>query len=157
MKKLGKILVLLASFSMLLTLVGCSKESGKQSDTPDVDLTALVDTLYEGVEEKPMVGTTEINKDNLAYYVGTDDIDFEEGVASEAEIGSIAHSVALLKVKEGTDVETAKAKIQASIDPRKWICVEAEKVIVENKGDLIIVIMSFDDVANTIESNFSKL
>ena len=38
--------------------------------------------------------------------------------------------------------ESIKEKIENSVDPRKWYCVEAEEVEVESKGNLIILIMN---------------
>ena len=79
----------------------------------------------------------------LEWYLGTADIDFEAGLASESAMTSQAHSVVLLRLKDGADVEAAKAKIAESIDPFKWICVgvDPDKVRVESNGDLICVVL----------------
>ena len=79
----------------------------------------------------------------LEWYLGTSDIDFEAGLASESAMTSQAHSVVLLRLKDGADVEAAKAKIAESIDPFKWICVgvDPDKVRVESNGDLICVVL----------------
>ena len=54
------------------------------------------------------------------------------------------------------DIEDAKEKIKENANPRKWLCVEAENVVVENNGDLIILIMS-DSKTETLKTNFKKL
>ena len=58
-------------------------------------------------------------------------------------ITSQAHSVVLLRLKDGADVEAAKDKIAESVDPFKWVCVGVapEKVRVESKGNLICVVL----------------
>ena len=118
----------------------------------------VVDKLYVGLEDNmPMVGSTEITKDNMKSYIGIDNLDIKEGVASEALIGSIAHSVVVLRVSDKVDVEKAKNDIKENANPRKWVCVEAEKVIVKSKGDVIILIMSNNELAPKIESNFDNL
>ena len=68
--------------------------------------------------------------------------EYTEGLASEAMIGSIAHSVVLLRAEDEAAAETLKEDVKANVDPRKWICVEAEEVITDNIGDLVILIMS---------------
>ena len=78
-------------------------------------------------------------------------------MASESSVGSIAHSVVLIRVKKGANVEAIKEKLESSINPRKWICVEAEEVEIESKGNLIIVIMSNETTTEKIETEFDKL
>ena len=42
----------------------------------------------------------------------------------------------------------AKKLLEENADPAKWICVEAESVVVENVGDVILFIMADKDVAD---------
>ena len=83
---------------------------------------------------------------SVSYFIGADDIPFAEAVVSEAAIGAQAYSLVLLRMEEGADVESAKAKIREGADPMKWICagVDPSDVIVDNIGDLVILIM-FDN------------
>ena len=48
---------------------------------------------------------------------------------------------------KNVDIEVIKDKIESSINPRKWVCVgvEEDDVIVENEGNLIILIMIEDE------------
>ena len=136
-----------------MSLTICQKE-----ENIELSMNEVVDKLYVGLEDNmPMVGSTEITKDNMKSYIGIDNLDIKEGVASEALIGSIAHSVVVLRVSDKVDVEKAKNDIKENANPRKWVCVEAEKVIVKSKGDVIILIMSNNELAPKIESNFDNL
>ncbi len=155
MNTIKKISLLLILSISLIGFTAC----GKKELTPEQDLETIMEDLYAGIsdEDKPMLFNKEITEEEKSYFLGTEDIEFEEAFASDAAISSIPHSVVLLKVKEGTDVEKVKEQIKENADPRKWICVEAEKVIVKNKGNLIILIMSSEDMAEKIETNFSKL
>ena len=95
-------------------------------------------------ENKPMMLTNiEVTEENIEYYLGTSDIEYESALASESGIGSIAHSVVLVRTKDNADIESIKTKIKENINPRKWICVGVEEkdVIVENRGNLIILIL----------------
>lgn len=151
MKKI--ITLTLLVITSLVILSGCQKE-----ENIELSMNEVVDKLYVGLEDNmPMVGSTEITKDNMKSYIGIDNLDIKEGVASEALIGSIAHSVVVLRVNDKVDVEEAKNDIKENANPRKWVCVEAEKVIVKSKGDVIILIMSNNELAPKIESNFDNL
>lgn len=130
-------------------------EEGEQPDetTPEADA-SLVSLMEKVYGEKPyggMVGQTVLYNgmgadgatQPLTWYIGTEDVQFEAGLASEAMITSQAHSVVLLRLKDGADIEEAKDKIAESIDPFKWVCVGVapEKVRVESKGNLICVVL----------------
>ena len=112
-------------------------------------------------DERPMMLTnTEVNEENIEYYLGTKDIEYVEALASESGIGSIAHSVVLVRAKDNADIEKIKTDIKEKVDPRKWLCVgvEREDLIVKNKGNLIILIMVEDENTRTkLEEGFNSL
>ena len=60
--------------------------------------------------------------------------------------------------KEGADIEQIKTAIKENVDPQKWICVgvDPEKIIVDNIGDIIILIMS-DDQGEALHNAFLAL
>ena len=149
MKK--KLLVLIM---LVICLTGCGQKNVQGT------LEEIMDKVYASIpqEERPMMlMNTEVTKENVEMYLGTSDIEFEEALASESATGSIAHSVVLVRVKDGANVELIKEKIEKSINPRKWICVEAEEVEVESNGNLIILIMSSEINTEKLETEFDKL
>ena len=122
-------------------------------------LEEIMTKVYAGIpqEELPMMLTNmEVTSDTLEYYVGTSDIDYKEALVSESGVGSIAHSVVLVRLNDASKAEDAVAKIKENADPRKWICVEASNVIVKSKGDLVILIMS-NELAPKLDANFEGL
>ena len=122
-------------------------------------LGGIMDRLYEEVDEEiPNTMQMEINKENSEFFVGIPEMDFEEAIASEPMMGSIAHSICLIKVKDGTDIEKVKAEIKEKVNPRKWICVgvDREDVIVINKGNIILLVI--DQIApKKFEAAFNKI
>ena len=149
-----KILLFLIAFISCFTLFGCGTKNVE--GTLEDLMTKVYSTLKE--DEKPMMLTNiEVTKENVEMYLGTSDIEFEEALASESATGSIAHSVVLLRTKENTNVEEIKEKIEKNINPRKWICVEAEKVEVQSKGNLIILVMSSETSTDKIVTEFNNL
>ena len=55
---------------------------------------------------------TKITDENIEYYLGTSDIEYEEALASESATGSIAHSVVLVRTKKNANIEQIKQKIK---------------------------------------------
>lgn len=157
MKSLKKILFVVALFSVALLFTGCGNSN------IDDDLGDLMDKVYAEIpeDERPMMlQQVKVNADNIEYYLGTSDISYKEALASEPAIGSIAHSVVLVRVADDASVEDVKTKIKENVDPRKWICVgvEEEDVIVKNKGNLIILILEEDQTTReALEKGFDNL
>jgi len=146
MKKIKLFSLIAIMISGLFLLSGCTSDN-LEGSLEDI-MNDLNNYVYEGVadDQKPMLGNINVStdmQDNIEYYIGTKDIEYEEILASEPMMGSIAYSVVLVRMKDGADIESAKQKILDTVDPRKWICVEVPKedVIVKNRGNLIILIM----------------
>ena len=149
-----KILLLLVAIMLSLTLTGCGNKNVE--GTLEEIMTKVYSTL--GEDETPMMLTNiEITEENAEMYLGTSNIEFESALASESATGSIAHSVVLLRVKNNADVERIEEMIEENVNPRKWICVEAEEVEVESKGNLIILVMSTETTTDKIIAQFNKL
>ena len=133
-----------------------SNKSGNVSGT----LEELMAKVYEGIpeEELPMMlGNNPVNNENVEGYIGTTEVAYKEALANESMVGSIAHSVVLLRLNDAKDAEAAVDKIKTTINPRKWICVEASNVVVKSKGDLVLLVMSNQDLAPKLEANFDNL
>lgn len=166
MKKIVSILLVIGTLFMF---TGCGKETtpdnndNNQNQTPITNLTLtpteIVQKMYEGFgeDELPMLGDRELVAEELEYNLGLTELNFKEGVVNEPMMGSIAHSVVVVRVNEGVDVEATVADIKAKVNPRKWVCVEAETVLVESKGDIIVLVMSNNDTATRMMDNFKKL
>ena len=109
-----KFLSLILCAMMVLTLVACGSKDGgnaggnKEGDT--MDLTAMVDKLYEGIaaDNMPMVMTQEVPAEAFEGVFFIPAVEGAEGVMSEPMMSSIAWSVCLLRVADGTDVEAVR-------------------------------------------------
>lgn len=142
-----------------------SKPSGSQSGSNDSDkeevkeksLSSIISAVYDGVEDLPRLGNTTLNGDNFASFAFIEKMDGMKGLASEAMIGSIAHSVVAIRVPEGESAKDVASQVKANANPRKWICVEAEKVIVKRHKQTVLLIMTTADAADQIAANFDAL
>ena len=133
-------------FVLVLTMfmvTGCGSKNveGKLED--------IMDKLYADIAEDNRpggLGNMEVNAENVESFIGTNKVEYTEAIASESMMGSIAHSVVLLRVKDASKIEEYKEEIRENVNPRKWVCVGVEKdeVIIENKGDLLVVIIVQD-------------
>ena len=160
MKLLHKLGIVALVLSLGLILVGCGKEEAKDKNI-EGSLTDIMTKVYEQLpEDKRPMGLTnmEVNAENIEGFLGTSDIEYDEALASESMVGSIAHSVVLVRVAKDADVEATKKAIKDNVNPRKWICVGVEKdqVIVKNKGNLIILIMAAEN-SDKLEAGFDAL
>ena len=129
-------------------------------------LEEIMAKLYAGIpaENLPMLGQMPVDSESVEYYLGTTEVSFKEALVSEPMMGSIPHSVVLVRLNDAKDADAAVAKIKESANPRKWICVEASNVVVESKGDLVVLIMSDAEstpvdqhLAPKLEANFNNL
>ena len=158
MKKFKTIASVFVALLLVVSLSGCGSNKNVEGT-----LEELMEKVYADVPEdqRPMMlGNIEVTDENVGMFLGTEDIEYEEALASESGVGSIAHSVVLVRTKKGANVEAIEEKIEKSVNPRKWICVGVEKddVIVESEGNLIILIMVQDEkTREKLEDSFEKL
>lgn len=140
-----------------ITRAECVKLIDSLNLVPDANsLEGIMKSIYEGVElETPATAITTITADNVEYYLGLKTIDgIEEAIASEPMMSSSAHSVCLVRVKDGTDVTKMMNDIKENVNPQKWICVgvDPENVMVTNKGNLILLVMDNTNPQGIIDS-----
>lgn len=157
-----KTLSLLLAAVMLLALAACGAKApaADPSDEKPGDTMALseiFENILTDVADLPAVTDIEITDENFESFLFISPIEGAEALASEGMISAIAHSAVLLRVPEGTDVDALVSEIETNANPRKWICVEAEKTIVTAHGNTILLVMSFTDTADAIAANFDAL
>jgi len=163
MKKL--IMTVLCVLLIAAAFAGCGGASSGESNI-EGSLEELMEKLYANVDESvqlPFVGNIELSEDmafpesGIVYYIGAKGIPFTEGIASEAVIGAIPHSLVLLRMADNADIAAAKERIRTSVDPMKWICagVTREEVIVDSIGNLLFMVLSNDGPA--LHDAFKKL
>lgn len=153
MKKIGYVFMI----TMICFLfIGC----GKNQSNIQEPLSDVMNKLYENIseDEMPLLETVDVTKENQEYYLGNVSFNYQEALASEPVMSSIAHSVVLIRLKDTKNIESIKKEIKEKVDPNKWICVgvEDKNVIVVSKGNLILLVMD-DEYATQIRDNFLNL
>ena len=127
---------------------------GKTEKNVEGTLTELMAKVYAGIPEEnlPMLMDIPVDAESVEGFLGTTEVSFKEAVAREPMMSSVPHSVVLVRLNDAKDADAAVEKIKASVNPRKWICVEASNVIVKSKGDLVILIMADTEMTSAEEA-----
>lgn len=148
----------LVLFVIMVTLL-CSA-CGKKEENIKGNLPDLMNKLYENLDGFSTENLQQVafTKDEQEYFIGDVSFDYKEALASEPIMSSVAHSVVLIRLNSSKDAENAKKEIKEKVNPRKWVCVEVEEknVIVESKGDLVLLAMD-NQYSEAIKENFLNL
>lgn len=78
--------------------------------------------------------------------------DLADAAFFEPMMGSIAYSMVAVRVKEGADGKATAEAMKAGIDPRKWICVEANDIRCAGYGDIVLFVMLDTETGLTAQS-----
>lgn len=131
--------------------------TGETLSADDQDLMEKMEALTAGALEEMMVSNTPLTEETFEYSLFIPYIEGAHAVENAAMINAIAHSVVLLKLPEGADVSAVASEIEENMNPRKWICVAAESAWVKTSGQYVLMVMSSQQIADTIEANFDTV
>lgn len=163
-----KLLIFVLSAVLLFGSLACAGQPAEQQPTeaPTAEPTATPDpmttdsladimaAIIKDVDGDLSTAEGAIEDERFAWFFNMDPIEGAEAYSSEALISAVPHSIALLRVPEGTDVETVAKQIEENANPRKWVCVEAEKTIVKVRGNVVLLVMSDAATADQVAANF---
>ena len=121
-----------------------------------MEMSGLMDQLVANINDELSVGTMEITSDMYEYYA-IPAVEGAHAVISMPMIGSIAHEVILVELPEGTDIPAFVEEMEGMMNPRKWICMEAEKTWVKSSGNYVVMVMSAEFMADAVEENFNTV
>lgn len=146
----------------LTVFAGCGQE--QQAANLEGSCEEILTKVYENAklddgtrEAMEYYQTTPVDETTAEYLLGTADVEYAEAVVSAPMMNAVAYQCVILRVAEGADVEAAKKLLTDNADPRKWVCVEAESVVVENVGDVILYIMADKTTADAVKTSFLAL
>lgn len=145
----------------VLLFAACGKKE-EGSNQLEGSLTDIMAGLYEKADlsEDFRAGmdsfeTYELTEDLEVSILGTDEIDYTEGVASIPMISPNAYQCVLLRVEEN-NVDTVKQQLKDNADLNKWVCVSAETMLIESRGNVIFFIMGDNDTVYAMNDAFLK-
>lgn len=121
------------------------------------ELMGILHQLVDGINDEMAIMEDEIFTDSFEWLVGVPYVEGAYAVMSAPLMNAIAHEVILIELPEGADVEAFAADVEANLNPRKWVCVEAEKTWVKTSGQYVVKVMSSTEMADAVEANFNTV
>ena len=162
MKKFLSVVLVL---TMVLSLAACGGKKDNAAEAPAMKVEGTMEELLnKTIEQRPVefmggvipVDLTDSSEDGLwalKNYTGLDSAEkISEAAAYEPMMGSLAFSMVMVRLAEGADAKTVAESMKSGIDPRKWICVEADDLKVAGFGDVVMLIMVNSDSGMTAQS-----
>lgn len=153
-----KLICTLLALSLVLAMTACGKQATEttapETTAPEGALVGSMEELLEKViEARPVefaggvipIDLTDTSEDGLwaiKSYTGLEDVNqLKEAAAYEPMMGSLAFSMVMVRTKGGEDPKAVAESMKSGVDPRKWICVEADDVKAAGIGDVVMLIM----------------
>lgn len=160
--KFSKKIVSVCVIGVLLLVTACGSGKAGQ-DNLEGSLTDILDKVYENAdvsddfrESLEYYVTDELTAENEIGILGTDEITYTEGIVSMPMMTSVAFQCVLLRV-DSDDVDTVKQQLKDNADLNKWICVSAETMLIESRGDVIFFVMGEEDIVYALNTAFQNL
>ena len=164
-----KMISMLLALVMVLSLAACGGNNTPAATEAPTEAAKHVDGTMEEllnkvIEIQPvefMGGTvpidiTDTSEEGLWLLSGNTGLENADSITDAATfgpmMGSIAYCMSAVRVKEGADVAAVAQTMKTNIDPRKWVCVEADDLQVVSYGDVVMLIMVASDNGMTSQS-----
>ena len=166
--------LLTLSLMMALSACSCAKAPTTPTDPTETSSTQAVagkilpGTMEENInkimEENPVefmggvipLDLTDASEDALLAFESYTGLKarelIKEGAVYEPMMGSQAFSLVLVRVADATKAEQVARDMKANIDPRKWICVQADQVMLAGYGDVVMFVMLDSALGKTAQS-----
>lgn len=139
---------------LFISFAGCSGDAS-ESSVVNLSLGEIVEELCKGVDVPPY-DTVQLDTENFEYFAFVPYEDGISAVAADALVNITPHSVVLIHTENGNGGDLA-GKIIKNADPNKWLCVGSEAVRVAYTDHYVVLVMSYEDIADDITENFKKL
>lgn len=150
-----KLFALFCALALVLSLGGCA---GKSNADPLAGMTLeeILTATLKDVPDLPAYEPTPLTADNFEFFAFAPYQEGYEGLQADALMSATPHSVVLVRVPADQAGEVAET-MRKNADPRKWICVSAEKTVVDRSGGTILLVLSSGETANALLTNFKAL
>lgn len=176
--KMKKFLLIGLVLALSVSLAGCkddtNNEQGNENQgtvnggttnnegTATGDVSGDMITLIEDAEILVNAPYQDYITAEMAYnFVGLTEDEYtaniEEGVFYESMMSPANQSYCLLKVKDGADVEDLMQKVFDNVNPRKWICMSADRVLVMGDDSYIMLAMGTKESCDALKTEFATL
>ena len=162
-----KFFAMLLAFAMMFSLAACGGTTAEPTTAPAETVQNLTGTMEElvnqvianqpvefmgGIMPVDLADTSEDGLWAIKTFTGLENAEQISDVAVyEPMMGSIPFSLVMVRANT-EDTKALAETMKANIDPRKWICVEADDLKVAAFGDVVMLIMVGSDTGMTAQS-----
>ena len=135
-------------------MTACGGKQPTETTAPAANIEGTMEELLNKViEQRPVefaggvfpIDLTDTSEDgmwSIKSFTGLEDVSMlTEAAAYEPMMGSLAFSMVMVRTKGGEDPKAVAESMKSGVDPRKWICVEADDVKAAGIGDVVMLIM----------------
>ena len=149
-----KFICLCLALTMALSLAACGKKAPADTTAPAASVEGTMEELVNKIiDNRPvefsggsividLADTSEDGQWIVKSYTGLEDASvLTDAAAYEPMMSSIAFSLVTVRVAPGADSKAVAESMKSGVDPRKWICVEADDLLVAGCGDVVMLIM----------------
>ena len=149
-----KMICAILALTMVLAMTACGGSKPVETTAPTANIEGTMEELLNKViEQRPVefaggvfpIDLTDTSEDGmwaLKSFTGLEDASqITEAAAYEPMMGSLAFSMVMVRTAAGVDAKTVAEGMKSGVDPRKWICVEADDMKVAGIGDVVMLIM----------------
>ena len=148
-----KIFAMLLALAMMFSMVACGGTTTQPTEAVAKVEGTMEELLNKIVEINPVefmgmtmpIDLTDTSEEGLWMLKDNTGLENADNITEAAvfgpAMGSIAFSMAMVRTAEGADVKAVAETMKSNIDPRKWICVEADDLQVVSFGDVVMLIM----------------
>ena len=149
-----KFICLCLALTMALSLAACGKKAPAETTAPAASVEGTMEELANKIiDSRPvefsggsividLADTSEDGQWIVKSYTGLEDASvLTDAAAYEPMMSSIAFSLVTVRVAPGADSKAVAESMKSGVDPRKWICVEADDLLVAGYGDVVMLIM----------------
>ena len=149
-----KFICLCLALTMALSLAACGKKAPAETTAPAASVEGTMEELVNKIiDNRPvefsggsividLADTSEDGQWIVKSYTGLEDASvLTDAAAYEPMMSSIAFSLVTVRVAPGADSKAVAESMKSGVDPRKWICVEADDLLVAGYGDVVMLIM----------------
>lgn len=151
-------LLVLVVIAGVIAFNGSKNESNLSSITlnSNSEIKKFINQVYDQIPKDDVMSVESVDIDlndeyALNSYLGLQDKDkIKYAVASEPLMTSSAYSFVVASLKDGSNAHEVANEILNGVNPRKWICVEAEQTNVIFKDNVVVLVMTDKDLATSI-------
>lgn len=149
-----KILALILAMMMVLSFAACGGEQAEENNGGETAVNPvegtpeeIIDKIYAEFAAQPefpvmSMNLADMDAEAFPMYTGlADNSKVKEAAFSEAMMGSQAYSMVIVRLNDAADSEAVATEMVNGIDTRKWICVEADDLVVAAYGDVVMLYM----------------